>query len=183
MIRLKSAVIIAMFPLLILSPAAAKEPIRTLEGIVSKVSDGDTIHIKDSSGGEIRVRLYGIDAPEIKKSNHKTGKISNPGQPFGQEALDVLKEKIAGKQIKIEVIETDLRQRPVSVVKLGDRDINCEMIREGLAWAYRQYLHRPYKSEYIAAEEGARKEKLGLWQQDNPEPPWEFRKLQKNLKK
>ncbi len=50
------------------------------------------------------------------------------------------------------------------------------MIETGYAWAYRKYLKRPYASEYIDAENQARKNRLGLWQQYNPVPPWEFRK-------
>jgi hypothetical protein len=40
-----------------------------------------------------------------------------------------------------------------------------------------QDLDRPHASQYIQAEEQARKERKGLWQQNNPQPPWEFRKL------
>lgn len=66
--------------------------------------------------------------------------------------------------------------RAVSVLRLGERDINQELVREGFAWAYRWYLDRPYGSEYIQAEEQARRERRALWQQGNPMPPWEFRK-------
>jgi micrococcal nuclease len=65
------------------------------------------------------------------------------------------------------------------VVRVGERNVNREMVADGWAWAYRQYLDRPHASEYIDAEEQARKEKKGLWQQTNPQPPWEFRKLLK----
>jgi endonuclease YncB( thermonuclease family) len=44
----------------------------------------------------------------------------------------------------------------VSILYLGDRDINREMVREGYAWAYREYLHGPYASEYIDAEKKSR---------------------------
>ena len=50
------------------------------------------------------------------------------------------------------------------------------MVKLGYAWAYKQYLKRPYASEYIDAENEARNKKLGLWKQANPQPPWEFRK-------
>ncbi|KAF0221143.1 MAG: hypothetical protein FD174_641 [Geobacteraceae bacterium] len=79
-------------------------------------------------------------------------------------------------------MDIDRYKRLVSVISLDGRDINLEMVQEGWAWAYRQYLQRPYASEYIGAEEKARKQKLGLWKQANPEPPWEFRKLQKKSK-
>jgi endonuclease YncB( thermonuclease family) len=51
------------------------------------------------------------------------------------------------------------------------------MVAEGWAWAYRQYLDRPHASEYIRAEEHARRDRRGIWQQNGAiQPPWDFRK-------
>ena len=52
--------------------------------------------------------------------------------------------------------------RTVSIVWLGNRNINLEIVADGWAWAYKQYLDRPHASEYIQAEEQARAKKLGL---------------------
>lgn len=164
--------------LLLLIPAIvfAKNPIRTIEGIVTKVSDGDTINVTDPLGTKLKVRLYGIDAPETEKSNKKTGRVSKPGQPFGEEAYQALNSKIYRKQVKLEIMAVDQYKRSVGIVYLNGKNINQEMVAEGLAWAYRQYLDRPHASEYIQAEEKARGKRLGLWQQNNPEPPWDFRR-------
>lgn len=170
--------IIALFVLLY-SAAFAKEPIRTVTGTVTKVSDGDTIHVADSVTTKFVVRLYGIDAPETEKSNKKTGKISKPGQPFGKDAHDALQNKIMNKTVSIDIMDIDHYQRNVSIVWIADRNINLEMVKEGKAWAYKQYLDRPYASEYIQAETDARLAGIGLWQQPNPQPPWEFRKYLK----
>ena len=78
--------------------------------------------------------------------------------------------------VRSEVVDIDQYKRLVSVVWLGNRNINQEMVAEGYAWAYRKHLNRAYGSEFIKLEEQARARKLGLWQQSNPEPPWEFRK-------
>lgn len=59
--------------LLLTLPAFAKAPLRTIEGIVTKISDADTIHVTDSLGTKVKVRFYGIDAPETEKSNKRTG--------------------------------------------------------------------------------------------------------------
>jgi micrococcal nuclease len=72
-------------------------------------------------------------------------------------------------------MDTDRYQRLVSVIMLGDLNVNAEQVRNGWAWAYRQYLSGPYASEYIALENEARKARRGLWKQSNPQPPWEFR--------
>lgn len=175
----KSVALMAIIVLLYVVPALAKSPVRTIEGVVSKVSDGDTAQVQDALGAKVKVRLYGIDAPETEKRNRKTGRISKPGQPYGEEAFQALKGKIGGQRVTIEVRDIDRYRRTISVVRLGGRDINQEMVREGVAWAYRQYLDRPYASDYIQAEELARKERRGLWRQGNPQPPWEFRTMQR----
>lgn len=170
-----SAVILAV-SLLSAMPALAKEPIRIIDGIVTKISDGDTIHVKDNLGSKVKVRLYGIDAPETEKSNKKTGHISNPGQRFGEESHRALQGKLKRQRVRLEVRDIDRHGRLVSIVWLGNRNINREMVADGWAWAFRKYLDRAHASEYIEAEEQARKKRLGLWEEYNPVPPWEFRK-------
>lgn len=170
---------ILLFCLLLASPCLAKEPIRSLEGSVIKVSDGDTIHVRDDLGNKVKVRFYGIDCPETEKRNKKTGRISKTGQPYGEEAYRALKGKLERQRVRLDVTDIDKYGRTVSIVWLGSRNINIEMVSEGWAWAYKQYLDRPHASEYIRSEEQARKAHKGLWQHSNPLPPWEFRKLQR----
>jgi len=165
--------------LLFPSLTIAKEPIRNEQGTVVKVIDGDTVHVITANKTKLKIRLYGIDAPETPKINRKTGVVSKQGQPYGEEAYEVLKDKTFGKKVRIEIMDIDRYKRMVAVLRIGNRNINQEMVIEGWAWAYRQYLDRPYASEYIRAEETARAKKLGLWNQANPQPPWEFRKLMK----
>jgi endonuclease YncB( thermonuclease family) len=155
----------------------AREPARTEEGVVRHVADGDTVTVVTDEGTKLRVRLYGIDAPEIRHINRRTGIISKPGQPYGEEAYRALEGKVLHKRVKVQIMDIDRYRRMVAIVYLGDRDINREMVQEGYAWAYREYLHGPYASEYIEAENEARSKHLGLWQQMNPQPPWEFRRL------
>lgn len=157
-------------------PAYAKEPVRVIEGMVTKVSDGDTIQVTDNLGTKVKVRMYGMDTPETEKSNKKTGRVSKPGQPYGEEAFHALQQKVNRQNVRLDVMTIDRYGRTVSIVWLGDRNINKEMVSDGWAWAYRQYLDRAHASGYITAEEQARSAKKGLWQQNNPQPPWEFRK-------
>ena len=162
-------------------PALAKEPVRSIEGVVTKVSDGDTIQVTDSLGTKVKVRFYGMDAPETEKSNKKTGKVSKPGQPYGEEAFHALQQKVNRQKVKLDVMDIDRYGRTVSIVWLGNRNINREMVADGWAWEYRSYLDRAHASEYITAEDQARKAEKGLWQQNNPQPPWEFRKSLKKI--
>ncbi len=65
---------------------ASHATIRTVTGTVTKVSDGDTIHLTTPEQTILKVRLYGIDAPETDKIDHKTGNVNIPGQPYGEES-------------------------------------------------------------------------------------------------
>jgi len=163
-----------LFPVLVF----AKEPIRTLSGSVVKVADGDTITV-NSEGTKLKVRLYGIDAPETAKINKRTGKVNKQGQPYGEEAFQALSGKVMGKQVRLEVMAIDRYKRAVSIVYLGETNVNQGMVSAGWAWAYRRYLDRPHASEYLEAEETARSARRGLWKDRNPEPPWEFRREQR----
>ena len=144
---------------------------RMLEGTVEKVFDGDTVSLVTETN-TIKVRLYGIDFPELTRRTRK-------GQPYGKEARQALEEKIAGKKVVVDVVDVDKHRLILGRIMLGDRDINREMIEGGWAWAYRQHLKEPYTTPYQTAEMYARKKRLGLWQQDNPDPPWSFRLDQK----
>jgi endonuclease YncB( thermonuclease family) len=135
-----------------------------------QVKDGDTVVISPIEGGQFFIcRLYGIDAP-------KTPKNGKPGQPYGEESTKELKKLILGQEVTAEIRDRDKYNLEVSVIRKGVKDMNLEMISRGAARAYRKYLKPPYASEYIEAESAARGKGLGLWQQSNPEPPWEFRK-------
>ena len=90
-----------------------------------------------------------------------------------------LAEKVLRKEVTITIQDRDQHKRIVGIIRIGNRNINEEMVREGWAWAYREYLRGPYVSEFINAERGARERKLELWQQSNPQPPWEFRKAKR----
>jgi endonuclease YncB( thermonuclease family) len=161
--------------------AQAKGVLRTVEGTVVKVTDGDTINVQNARGTKLKIRLYGIDAPETEKSNKRTGHVSKPGQPYGEQAFRTLEGLLYHKKVTVEVMDRDRYHRLVALVWLGGKNINQEMVAEGYAWAYKQYLDTPYASEFIRLEEMARKKRLGLWSRGNPQPPWEFRRfLNKN---
>jgi endonuclease YncB( thermonuclease family) len=139
--------------LLFLISTSTQALIRTVEGSVTAVSDGDTFKIGTIEGTRLKIRLYGIDAPETEKINRSTGMISKQGQPYGEEAFGALKSKILGKKVRVDIIDIDRYKRMVGIVYLNDRNINLEMVKEGWAWAYREYLQRPYASEYLDTEE------------------------------
>lgn len=144
----------------------------TVEGMVRAVYDGDTVLLTARGENRLKVRLYGIDAPETQKPDM-------PGQPFGAISRRTLMNKIMGRRVTAEILDIDQYKRVVAVIRYSGRDINREMVAEGMAWAYRHYLQGVYVSEYIGTENIARSHRIGLWAGSNPQPPWEFRKRYK----
>lgn len=164
--------ITAWVAVLCLAPAichrgvAAAEPNPVLTGTVTKVIDGDTIDVQLTSG-PIRVRLYGIDAPER-------------AQPWGKEATAFLKGRILNEKVDLEPFQQDRYDRQTATVYLGNVSVNAELVRLGYAWAYRQYMRKP-DAGLCAAEAEARIAKRGLWSlsRDERNAPWEYRKRTK----
>lgn len=144
---------------------------KVLTGKVMQVKDGDTVVISPIEGGQFFIcRLYGIDAPELQHPGKQ-------GQPYGEQATNELKNLILGQEVEVKLTGQKTYKREVCRIKYNGIDINLEMVKRGYAWAYKQYLRRPYVSEYIAAENEARAKRLGLWEETNPQPPWAFRKM------
>lgn len=150
--------------------------LRTVTGTVNKVTDGDTIHLTTPEQTILKVRLYGIDAPETAKISHQTGQINIPGQPYGEESMKALGQKIMGKQVRLDILDIDKYRRMVCMIWLDDRNINLEMIREGHAEAFVEYLKPPYREEFLQAEQEARSAKKGIWALPGYERPRAFRK-------
>lgn len=135
-------------------------------GVVSKVHDGDSIHLLTSEG-RIKIRLSGIDTPELK-------------QAFGIEARDALRSWIMNREASARCHKIDRYKRHVCVVLLDDQDINLRMVESGLAWHFKKYQGEQSEEDrksYSVAEDVAKRLEVGLWRDSDAIPPWEFRKL------
>jgi micrococcal nuclease len=130
-----------------------------VSGKVIRVSDGDTILIQSGSQ-KIRVRMYGIDAPELK-------------QKYGKESKKYLEKRIMDKNVDIKVINQDQYGRKVGKVFYKNKDINLEMLETGNAWFYE--YHAKHEKDYRKAFKNAKEQKLGLWKDKNPQNPRNFR--------
>jgi len=136
-----------------------------INGRVVSVSDGDTITVLDNTNTQHKIRLSGIDAPE------KT-------QPFGTASRRSLSDLVYGKQVDIEWSKRDRYGRTVGKVLTSGLDVNLEQIRRGMAWFYTKYqseLLSQDRQEYTGAQDYAEKNRLGLWADSSPIPPWDFR--------
>ena len=138
----------------------------TIEGKVVGVHDGDTITLLTGNEIQHRIRLSEIDAPETS-------------QAFGTQAKKQLSKKIFGKMVGVEYQGKDRYGRIIGKIylgKIGKRWINKEMVVEGFAWHYKQYST---DMKLAQAESIARVNRRGLWADNNPTPPWEFRRKPK----
>jgi endonuclease YncB( thermonuclease family) len=146
-----------VFPFLLF---AYHTPAEVNSGYLSRSYDGDTISIQTNDMVR-KIRLYGIDAPEI-------------GQEFGTEARDFVRELTAGRTMNFEHLGSDRYGRDVAIVRFPDgRSLNAELVRQGYAWWSRR--HAPDNLELADAEREARSQKRGLWRQAEPVPPWVWR--------
>jgi micrococcal nuclease len=147
-------------------------PQRIAEGVVERVADGDTITVITPDQTKLRIRMFGIDAPETPKGS------KFPGQPYGTEAEAYLKQLVEGKRVRVEIYGVDRYRRLLSVIFLDGTDINLAMIEAGLAEVYRgPESGHPYQVQYQAAEEVARSAKKGMWVLgDTYESPRAYRK-------
>ncbi len=81
-----------------------------------------------------------------------------------------------GKQVRLEILDIDKYRRMVCMVWLDDRNINLEMVREGYAEAFIEYLKPPCRVEFMKAEQEARAGGKNIWSLPAHEQPREFRK-------
>lgn len=150
------------------APAAARE---RYEGRVQRVLDGDTADVLTGDFERIRVRFYGLDAPE-------------KNQDGGDESRAALDRLIAGREVSVLVMDVDRYSRQVGVVYLDGVSVNLEMIALGQAWVYEQYCRdRKICGEFRRAQSRAREAGLGLWADPDPTPPWDHRRNRRNSKK
>ena len=132
----------------------------SLVGKVTRVSDGDTVWVTDAAKLKHKVRLDRIDAPE-------------KDQPWGEESAAVLKGWIFGMDVRVAYEKRDQYGRILGVIYNGTNDVNLAMVRSGNAWHYSHFDKTP---EYAAAETEARAARRGLWSQDNPVSPYQWRR-------
>lgn len=137
------SIIVAL--VLVAAALVAERLVPALTGAV-RVADGDSLEI----GGE-RVRLDGIDAPELHQSCGVPGKI----WPCGEKARAALAAIVASAKVSCRPVDEDRYGRAVSVCEAGGRDVGSLLVEEG--WAVATGFG--YGSEQRAARAGGR----GIW--------------------
>lgn len=143
----------------------------SLFGKVIDVSSGDVITVFNMNR-PVRVRLLGIDAPEMD-------------QTFGDVAKKHLADLVHDKSVLVEYSGIAADHSVAGRVLLNEMDIGAQMIRDGVAWLDPNHVNRLSATDreiYQQSEQAARSERRGLWEAENPVAPWEFVKA-KSLKK
>ena len=141
-------------------------------GVVSKVWDGDTIHVLYEKK-IIKIRLSHIDAPERKQTHGIKSKEFLEGMILNKPVTVSCKMKDGGW-------EKGFYGRPICNIFLYETNsptyINAKMIKSGNAWVYQRERNNDY---LINLEKDAKMNKRGLWNISSPIEPWMYRKSKK----
>jgi endonuclease YncB( thermonuclease family) len=135
-------------------------PAWALEGVVVRVSDGDTFWLRTKSDKHpLRVRLHGIDAPELCQSG-------------GAEARQALEALVLGRHVVVRSRAPDRWGRRLAQVLSGKKDVAEQLTGQGWAWSDN---YRGQPGPYAVSERAARESRRGLFAQPGAVPPRVFR--------
>lgn len=148
----------ALIMMMAVPPVAGAAP-HVRRGYVSRVVDGDTIWI-NSDGSLLKVRIAGIDAPEICQSH-------------GAFARDALRQRLLGRVVTITYQRVDDYGRLLARVDLGGEDLGRWLVLQGHAWSYG---YRNHPGHYAREQQAASVSRLGVFALELPETPRDFRR-------
>lgn len=141
-------------------PATSLPLSGVLTGRITRLADGDSFEVRTDNGQRLEVRLWGIDAPEGRQAG-------------GREARAALQRLTKRYPVLLAPVEYDQYGRLLANAYCHDLWLNHAMLTNGWAWHYVHFSDNP---ELAAAESEARRAKRGLWQAQEPQPPWEWRR-------
>jgi micrococcal nuclease len=142
------------------------------KGLLTQVRDGDIVYLQHNQQS-LKIRLYHIDAPELK-------------QPYGDKSAQLLSQWILNQEVQADCLYRDSSFLYHCYLILGNENINLKLVRKGLAWVQQSSLKEPLNdpyflhSSFLEAEKLAQKEQEGLWKDKNPTPPWVWKSNKKN---
>ncbi len=142
-------------------------PQRIANAKVVAFASGTAFSVLDADEKLRRIKLTGVDAPERR-------------QRFAPEARKLAAQWLGPKPIEIVVDATGEHNRLHGRVTTDGRDVGLALIEAGLAWCDpndEHHLPAPVRDTYRQACAKAKSQRQGLWQDANPSPPWEYRKI------
>lgn len=132
----------------------------------ARVLDGDTLNMEG-----VRIRLFGVDAPE---SSQSCTRANGSSWPCGTAASEALQQKIGQQAISCRRRDVDDYGRIVAVCRLGNEDLNAWLAQSGWVVAYQEYSR-----DYVDEEASARAARRNIWSGSFQQPA-EYRRQQGN---
>lgn len=130
-------------------------------GKITTVTDGNTLEVLNAEKETIIILLDQVDCPE-------------PGQPYAESAREFTEKLVLRKKLHIVIQGKDRWGNKLATVELKNgTSLNHELVRNGLAWAV-----PAAGKEVLRLQEEAKTKKTGLWQNEDPTPPWVYRRQQ-----
>lgn len=152
---MKTSIIVLLFALVSINDS--------FKAKVIGVTSGDSVVLLLDNNTQLKVRLEGIDCPELQ-------------QEYGDSAKMATVKLCFKKRVRVEKVGLDGYGRTLAFIYVDTLCINKELIRMGLAWHYAAFNN---DSTLAKLEADARNNKVGLWKQTTPVAPWDFRHKKK----
>jgi micrococcal nuclease len=134
-------------------------------GKVISVIDGNTIEILKGPNDTCVVMLAGVDSPELE-------------QEFGDKAKKYLEKILMKEQVSVKITGKDRKGNYLAIVMKGNVDPRVELLKQGLAWT----AEKDPLPELETHKNEAQQKGKGLWKNDNPTPPWIYRRQQSMMR-
>ena len=145
-----------------------------VNAIVKNCYDGDTCTVLLNNNISRKIRLMGIDAPELPRGRQL-------GQFYAYESTMYLNQAIKSKTVQLLVFNKDRYQRLLTEIYLDNRNINIEMLTTGNAEVYKGKNNKQINiDQYLEYEKFAKNKHLGIWHNQNYISPYYYRKINKN---
>lgn len=128
---------------------------------VVKVIDGNTLEVYTSDKETVTILLNNVDCPEL-------------GQAAAEKAMEFTRKMVLKKKVNVRLDGKDRWGNKLATVVLNNgKNLNYELVKNGLAWA-----GLSADKKVVSLEEEAKARKLGLWEKEDPTPPWVYRRQQ-----
>ncbi|NTU72725.1 thermonuclease family protein [Candidatus Roizmanbacteria bacterium] len=163
---LRVSLYLTLLALLFSSPASSSD--NNFTGQCIDVADGDTITVLTQTNEKIKIRLGGIDCPESF-------------QVHGEKSKQFLSSLVFDKRVRIVPETIDQYGRTVAMVLVNGANINEQIVAQGHGWVFKKYCTAAHCNDWLKLEATARDARIGLWEDENPIPPWEWRTQQKSM--
>lgn len=156
----KTAILILLLAIATMTPALAD----SFNGKVIGILDGNNIIVSYDNKAR-QLRLANVDCPDLN-------------QDFGPQAKDFLMNIIFGKDVWVDIKSIDHSNRGLSTMTINGQDVGVQLVQAGLGWYDSRFTSNGAIAE---AQVQAQINRTGLWSQNNPIPPWEFRQMSRGV--